>query len=98
MHLRLTLYLAGAASVRSITAKRRLEELVSSIDGQVDIDVVDVLDEPDRAERGGIFATPTLVRELPPPGQRVIGDLTDLAAVASALGLANRIRDREAAK
>lgn len=95
MQLRLTLYLAGAASARSMTAKRRLDELVRSIDAQVDIDVVDVLDDPDRAEHGGVFATPTLVRELPPPGQRVIGDLTDLADVASVLGMQGHVRDPE---
>lgn len=51
------------------------------------IDVVDVVENPERAEIEGILATPTLVRDTPPPRRRVVGDLADLGVVRAALGL-----------
>lgn len=41
------------------------------------VEIVDVLERPDIAERDRILATPTLVRFEPPPPRRVIGDLGD---------------------
>jgi circadian clock protein KaiB len=38
---------------------------------------VDVLEHPQRAEDEKILATPTLIKQLPPPLRRVIGDLSD---------------------
>ncbi len=87
MRIHLTLYLAGSGTVRSLAAKRRLDGLVERLDAEVYVDVVDVLEDPARAERDSVFATPTLVRDLPPPGTRVIGDLAEGARVAVALGL-----------
>lgn len=93
MRLRFTLFVTGADTTRSVTAKRRLDRLVERLDAEVDVEVVDVLDQPERAEQGRVFATPTLVRELPPPGQRVIGDLATPNEVATALGLEGLLRD-----
>lgn len=87
MQLHLTLFIAGSGTVRSMTAKRRLEHLIGRLDAEVRLDVVDVLEDPDRAESRGIFATPTLIREQPEPRQRVIGDLLDIQQVAIALGV-----------
>ncbi len=87
MRLHLTLYIAGPDTVRSVGAKRRLDSLLSRLNAEVYLDVVDVLDDPEAAERASIFATPTLVRDLPPPSRRVIGDLSDPAGVTAALGL-----------
>jgi circadian clock protein KaiB len=39
--------------------------------------VIDVLDDPQVAEDERILATPTLIKRLPPPLRRVIGDLSD---------------------
>ncbi len=52
-----------------------------------EITVIDVLDQPDLAERDKVLATPTLVRELPPPVRRVIGDLTSAENVRVAFEL-----------
>ena len=86
VRFQLTLYVTGAESSRSVTAKRRLDVLVRHLDVAVDVEVVDVLDDPDVAGRAGVFATPTLVRELPAPSRRVIGDLSDTDVVTAALG------------
>jgi circadian clock protein KaiB len=45
--------------------------------GQYEIQIIDVLNEPQLAEQEKILATPTLIKQLPPPLRRVIGDLSD---------------------
>ena len=74
----LTLYVAGqtARSQSAITNLRRIcEEVFASED--YDLRIVDVLERPEAAERARILATPTLIRELPLPARRIIGDLSD---------------------
>lgn len=51
------------------------------------LEIVDILEEPLRPIKDGILATPTLVKLSPAPVSRVIGDLSDTAAVLLALGL-----------
>ncbi len=54
-----------------------------------EITVIDVLEQPDVAEQAKVLATPTIVRELPPPVRRVIGDLSRSESVRVALELRN---------
>jgi circadian clock protein KaiB len=42
-----------------------------------DLIVIDVLEQPQLAEDDKVLATPTLIKQLPPPLRRVIGDLSD---------------------
>ena len=51
------------------------------------LEIVDVLEDPERAERGKVIATPTLVRLSPEPTRRVIGDLSDTQRVMEGLEL-----------
>lgn len=48
--------------------------------------IIDVLERPQLAEDEKILATPTLVREMPPPTRRIIGDLSDREKVKALLG------------
>jgi circadian clock protein KaiB len=52
-----------------------------------DLTVVDVIQHPEQAEAERIMATPTLVREHPPPRRLIIGDFSDAAKVIRALDL-----------
>jgi circadian clock protein KaiB len=54
--------------------------------GQCQIVVIDVLEQPEEAELEHIMATPTLIKQYPPPVQRIIGDLSDLEKVRANLG------------
>lgn len=45
--------------------------------GRYTLEIIDVLEHPELAERDKILATPTLIKQLPPPLRRVIGDLSD---------------------
>ncbi|MCA9796692.1 MAG: circadian clock protein KaiB [Candidatus Eremiobacteraeota bacterium] len=73
----LKLYIAGqtARSSRAIANLRKLCE--ESLQDQYELRVFDVLENPEMAETDKVMATPTLIRELPPPMRRIIGDLSN---------------------
>jgi circadian clock protein KaiB len=73
----LKLYITGQTpkSQRAIANLREICE--SELGGQYRLVIIDVLERPQLAEDEKILATPTLIRELPPPLRRVIGDLSD---------------------
>ncbi|MBU0617364.1 MAG: circadian clock protein KaiB [Planctomycetes bacterium] len=77
MKYQLRLYVIGQTpnSMRALQNLKRIceEDLV----GQYDLKVIDVLKEPQLAEKDKIIATPTLVKDLPAPLRKVIGDLSD---------------------
>jgi circadian clock protein KaiB len=85
--LTLRLYVSGgtARSRRAIATVRAMLEQLGDED---EVEVVDVLETPARAEEDRIVATPTLVKRTPSPAGRVIGDLSDARALMDALGLA----------
>lgn len=55
--------------------------------GQYKLEIIDVLENPEAAETERILATPTLIKQLPPPLRRVIGDLTDKEKVLFGLAV-----------
>jgi circadian clock protein KaiC len=87
--LRLTLYVAGQTP-KSIAAIRNLERICAEHVGQdrYEIDVVDLRQAPHLAREHNIVAIPTLVRQLPVPIQKIIGDLSDTEKVLVSLQLA----------
>lgn len=58
-----------------------------NLDGQYELTIIDVLEQPQLAEDEKIMATPTLIKELPPPLRRVIGDLCDKEKVLLGLDI-----------
>jgi circadian clock protein KaiB len=73
----LRLYIAGQ-SARSAAALRNLEEVCEEhLAGRYKIEVVDLLRQPQLARGDQIVALPTLVRRLPPPMKKIIGDLSN---------------------
>ena len=83
----LKLYITGQTpkSERAIANMRRICE--QELNGQYKLAVIDVLERPQLAEDEKIMATPTLIKELPPPLGRVIGDLSDTEKVLLGLDL-----------
>jgi len=57
------------------------------LSNQYKVEIIDVLEEPHRAEREKILVTPTLIKQLPPPLQRIIGDLSNKERVIYGLDL-----------
>jgi len=85
--LSLRLYVAGQLP-GSVDAEAILRTLCAGSESTPPkLEVVDLLQEPDRALADGIMVTPTLVRLSPKPEVRILGFLSDLARVRSALGL-----------
>jgi len=76
-NLVLKLYVAGHSprSERAIANLRRICD--HAPDSAFQVGVVDVLAQPDLGVREQILVTPTLIRELPQPVQRIVGDLSD---------------------
>jgi circadian clock protein KaiB len=56
-------------------------------DVEYELTIIDVLEQPERAEERHILATPTLIRTSPLPPLRIIGDLSERDVVRQALGL-----------
>jgi circadian clock protein KaiB len=59
----------------------------SDLAGSFDLRIIDILERPQLAEEERIMATPTLIKELPPPLRRIIGDLSDKEKVLLGLDL-----------
>jgi circadian clock protein KaiB len=83
----LCLFVAGETGP-SVRARRELERLQFELEGGGwRVEVVDVVERPDLAERAGILATPVLIRLAPLPRRSMIGDLSDWRVVADVLEL-----------
>ena len=86
----LRLYVAGQ-SVRSAAALRNLETICEEhLSGRYRIEVIDLLEQPQLARGDQIVAVPTLVRHLPPPMKKIIGDLSNEERVLVGLDLRPR--------
>lgn len=84
---RLRLYVAGQTP-RSIAALANLKRLCETrMAGQYEIEVIDLLRHPHLARQDQIVAVPTLVRKLPRPMRKIIGDLSARERVLVGLGL-----------
>jgi circadian clock protein KaiB len=76
-HWTLRLYIAGRTP-KSVTALANLKVLCEQqLAGRYQIEVVDLAEHPELAKADQIVAIPTLVRKLPPPLKRIIGDLSN---------------------
>ena len=88
----LRLYTAGETA-RSLSALQNLESICEQhLKGRYRIEVVDLLKHPQLARGDQIVAVPTLVRRLPPPMKRIIGDLSNENSVLVGLDLRSRAR------
>ena len=83
----LKLYVTGRTprSERAIANLRRIVE--AAPESEYELTVVDVLEQPHLAEQDRVLVTPTLIRQIPPPPRRVLGDLSNMELVATGLHL-----------
>jgi circadian clock protein KaiB len=84
---RLRLFVTGSTprSARAIANMRQICE--ENLHGQYDLEVVDVYENPEATRELQIIATPTLVKILPEPLRRFIGDLSDKEKVLAGLNV-----------
>jgi circadian clock protein KaiB len=83
----LRLYIAGQTQ-KSVAAIANLKKTCEAhLKGQYSIELIDLLANPQLAESDQIFAIPTLVRRVPEPIRKIIGDLSDQEKVLVGLNI-----------
>jgi circadian clock protein KaiB len=87
---RLRLYVAGQTP-KSTLAFTNLKQICEDhLQGRYEIEIVDLLENPQLARGDQILAVPTLVRRLPEPIKKIIGDLSNTERVLVGLDLQER--------
>ncbi len=95
MSFMLRLYITGQTP-NSIRAIKNLERICEEeLTGQFELKIIDILKEPQLAENDKIIATPTLVKELPPPLRKIIGDLSNTDKVLLGLDLIRKTKQTD---
>ena len=84
---RFYLYISSETSSSVASAWNLKSLLDEELKGRYSLEVINVIDHPQRAEEDNILATPTLVKASPLPERRVIGDLSNRDRVLLGLGL-----------
>ncbi len=83
----LKLYIAGMNQ----TARRAIKNLericAEHLEGRYTLEIIDLLEHPQLAEGDQIIAVPTLVRSLPPPIRKILGDLSEKEKVLIGLDI-----------
>jgi len=85
VHLRL--YVSGRSDLSERAAASARAFCSAELGDDYQLEIVDVVAQPQVAEEDGIVTTPTLVRCSPLPQRRLIGDLSDRSRVVNVLGL-----------
>jgi circadian clock protein KaiB len=73
----LKLYVTGKTPRAELAIANLRRICDEELRGEYEMQIIDVLEHPQLAEDEKILATPTLIKRLPPPLRRVIGDLSD---------------------
>ena len=83
----LRLYITGQTP-RSLRAVENLLRICrEELQGDCELKIIDVLEQPQLANDDKILATPTLIKLRPPPSSRIIGDLSDFETVRLGLDI-----------
>lgn len=89
----LKLYVTGASKL-SRNAITNLHSICNQyLEGRFDLEVVDIFQSPEKAQKDDIVAAPTLVKQLPLPTRRLVGDLSKRGRVLVLLGLKAKGRE-----
>jgi circadian clock protein KaiB len=90
-HYVLRLYVAGLMP-KSTLAIANMEKICEeNLQGQYELEVIDLYQQPQLAQGDQIVAVPTLIRQLPLPLRRIIGDMSDTERVLVGLDLRNKM-------
>ena len=83
----LRLYIAGQTPKSVLALKNINKYCKEHLDGEYSIEIIDLLKSPQLAEGDQIFAIPTLVRKVPQPIRKIIGDLSNEEKVLVGLNI-----------
>ena len=86
-HYRLRLFITGSTS-RSARAIRNIRAICENkLHGRYELEVIDIYQHPEQAKPEQIVVAPTLIKKLPLPVRRLIGDLSDQQRVLAGLNI-----------
>lgn len=90
----LRLYIAGTTvySIRALETIKRICE--DHLQGRYELEVIDIYQQPELSQKESIIAVPTLIKRLPLPLQRIIGDMSKTEKVFWGLNLIPKILDQ----
>ncbi len=92
---KLRLYVAGH-TMKSMTALSNLKKICEKhLKGEYSIEVIDLIRNPALAKGDQILAVPTLVRRLPHPMRKILGDLSNAERVLVGLDLRPRTKENQ---
>ena len=86
----LKLYVLGITQKIEKVVKNLQQELDAKLGKDYTLEIINLLEKPRLAADDQIIATPTLVKKLPPPVKRIIGDLSDVNGVLVGLNLISK--------
>jgi circadian clock protein KaiB len=86
----LRLYVSGSTLKSALAVKNIKRICEQHLKSRYDLEVIDIYQQPNLARDEQIVAVPTLIKRLPPPLRRVIGDLSNVKKVLLGLDLAVR--------
>jgi circadian clock protein KaiB len=92
----LRLYVTGSSS-RSLRAIYNLKKLCEEyLSDNYDLEIIDIYEHPDTAREEQIIAAPTLVKQLPIPLRKLVGDLSNVEKVLAGLDIYKRQEPQDA--
>lgn len=87
MQVKLTIYVAQVTPAIDAEFNQLRAALEQSYPGDYELSIVNVLEMPEKAIEREVFVTPTVIRELPEPVLRILGDLSDHRTILTAIEL-----------
>ncbi|MCX5682900.1 MAG: circadian clock KaiB family protein [Planctomycetota bacterium] len=87
MNYVLRLYVAGASPRSSAAIKKITAICEEHLQGRYDLEIIDIYQQPTLAKGEQIIAAPTLIRKLPLPIRRLIGDMSNTDRILLGLDL-----------
>jgi circadian clock protein KaiB len=87
----INLYIIGKNGKSSLCADRLRDILARNFPGGYELVVIDLAEQPEKAEEDKIMVAPTAVKILPPPMQKIVGSLENEEKVLQGLGLQTKV-------
>ncbi len=87
----LRLYVAGLMPKSTLAIANIKKICEENLQGQYELEVIDLYQQPQLAQGDQIVAVPALIKKLPPPLRRIIGDMSDTDRVLAGLDLPKKV-------
>lgn len=89
----LKLFVSSIADQNVDAIVKTLEEIIGEADeGMYSLKIIDVIENPEKAQEYQILATPTLQKDKPPPAVRIVGEFASTQQLRNLLGVIKKIK------